>query len=177
MDPFRRAEVGERIADVLRDLLSPVAGCTVGFYWPYRGEVDLRALMRELIVRGARGALPAVTRRGRPLVYRPWHPGSAMRQTAAGIPVPATCDTVRPDVVVIPLLGFDDDNHRLGLGSGYVDRTLAAFERRPWTIGVGYEHGRLATIHPWPHDVALDLIVTEAGTRLRTRDDHRPTTA
>ena len=66
-----------------------------------------------------------------------------------------------PDLMVAPLLGFDGDRYRLGNGGGYFDRTLAARVDRPFVIGVGYEAGALETIHPQPHDVPMDLIMTE----------------
>ena len=65
--------------------------------------------------------------------------------------------------LLVPLLGFDAARHRLGYGGGYFDRTLAALDPRPVTIGVGFEAGRLATVQPQPHDAVLDFIVTEAA--------------
>ncbi|MCC2095320.1 MAG: 5-formyltetrahydrofolate cyclo-ligase, partial [Hyphomicrobiales bacterium] len=47
----------------------------------------------------------------------------------------------------------------------YFDRTLAALKPKPFTIGIGYDGARLETIFPQPHDIPLDLILTEAGTR------------
>jgi 5-formyltetrahydrofolate cyclo-ligase len=70
---------------------------------------------------------------------------------------------VRPTVLLVPLVGFDAQGYRLGYGGGYYDRTLAAMTPRARAIGVGYELGRLETIHPQPHDVPMDAIVTEAG--------------
>lgn len=66
-----------------------------------------------------------------------------------------------PDVVLIPLVGFDEQNFRLGYGGGYYDRTLAALSPRPITIGLGFEMGRLSTIRPQPHDIPMNYIVTE----------------
>jgi 5-formyltetrahydrofolate cyclo-ligase len=63
----------------------------------------------------------------------------------------------------VPLVGFDGDGFRLGYGGGYYDRTLAAMDPKPLTIGIGFELGRLDTIHPQPHDVPMDALVTEAG--------------
>jgi 5,10-methenyltetrahydrofolate synthetase len=68
-------------------------------------------------------------------------------------------------VLLVPLLGFDAAGYRLGYGGGYYDRTLAAMEPRPLAIGVGYEALRLPTIHPQPHDIPMDAIVTDAGIR------------
>jgi 5-formyltetrahydrofolate cyclo-ligase len=85
-----------------------------------------------------------------------------MRPGIWDIPVPDEGDWVRPEVLLVPLLGFDLRGYRLGYGGGYYDRTLAAaMPSPPLAIGVGFEIGRLETIHPRPHDVPMDLIVTE----------------
>jgi 5-formyltetrahydrofolate cyclo-ligase len=81
------------------------------------------------------------------------------------IPVPAMRDVVVPAVLLVPVVGFDRTNYRLGYGGGYYDRTLAAADPRPMAIGVGFELSRLNTIHPQPHDIPLDAVVTEAGTQ------------
>ena len=79
------------------------------------------------------------------------------------IPVPAEGPEVVPDIMLAPLVGWDDAGYRLGYGGGYFDRTLAAFAVRPLVIGVGLAAAQLPTIFPQPHDIAMDSIVTEAG--------------
>ena len=108
-------------------------------------------------------ALPEVQGKGRPLQFRQWWPGVAMVPGALGIPAPVDTDLVVPDAAFVPLVGFDGAGYRLGYGGGYFDRTLAALARKPLTVGVGTEAARLPTIHPQPHDVPMDFIVTEAG--------------
>lgn len=135
---------------------------TVGFYWPFKGEYDPRPLARLLHARGLRLALPVVVERARPVAFRAWWPGMRMRPGAWDIPVPDEGDWLRPEILLVPLLGFDPRGYRLGYGGGYYDRTLAAaMPTPPLAIGVGFEIGRLETIHPQPHDVPMDLIVTE----------------
>jgi 5,10-methenyltetrahydrofolate synthetase len=50
---------------------------------------------------------------------------------------------------------------RLGNGGGYYDRTFAEAGLRPVLIGIAYECLRLESIGPEPHDVPVDLVVTE----------------
>lgn len=152
------------IERALLALLPTLPGRCLGLYWPHKAEFDPRPLAAALIVQGWRCALPAVTDRRGPLEYRPWQPGAAMEAGAYDIPVPATHAAVRPDIVVAPLVGFDAANYRLGYGGGYFDRTLTAMAPRPLAIGVGFELGRLPSIFPRPHDVPMDLIVTETRT-------------
>jgi 5-formyltetrahydrofolate cyclo-ligase len=68
-----------------------------------------------------------------------------------------------PDLILLPLNGFDAAGYRLGYGGGYFDRTLAALSPRPLAVGVGFEINRLDSIQPESHDQRLDWIVTEAG--------------
>jgi len=71
-----------------------------------------------------------------------------------------------PELLLIPCVGFDIDGYRLGYGGGYYDRTLAAWpgSKKPLTVGVAYEACRTHALQREAHDIALDLIVTEAGT-------------
>ena len=61
------------------------------------------------------------------------------------------------------LVGFDAAGYRLGYGAGYYDMTIAAYDIPPLTIGVGFEISRLSSIHPQPHDLPMDVIITERG--------------
>jgi 5,10-methenyltetrahydrofolate synthetase len=133
------------------------------FCWPYKGEYDARFLARRLREGGAITALPVVVAPKSPLVFREWHPGVELASGVLGIPYPARSREVAPDSVVVPLVGFDDAGYRLGYGGGYFDRTLAALARKPVVIGVAYEGAHLDTIHPQPHDIPMDWIVTERG--------------
>ncbi|TCD16389.1 5-formyltetrahydrofolate cyclo-ligase [Oricola cellulosilytica] len=158
----RRAWSAE-IVSRLAPLVMPAAGRTVGFCWPFRGEPDLRVLMEPVLENGGICALPVVIERGRPLVFRAWKPGDPLQKGVWNIPVPESGRDIVPDVVLPPVVGFDGSAYRLGYGGGFFDRTLAALSPRPRAIGVGYECARIRTIFPQPHDIAMDLIVTEKG--------------
>jgi 5-formyltetrahydrofolate cyclo-ligase len=152
----------------LEEHFPQLARAVVGFYWPFSGELGLHALVRRLVERGARAALPVVVEKRAPLEFWAWRPGAPLARGVWNIPIPAEREVVQPTVLLVPLVGFDAENYRLGYGGGYYDRTLAAMDPKPLTIGVGYELGRLATIHPQPHDVPMAAIVTEAGVALTT---------
>lgn len=133
----------------------------VGLYWPFRGEIDTRPLARTLIARGTRVGLPVVVTRNAPVEFREWTPEAPMTRGVWNIPVPDGTPEVFPACLVVPLVGFDAAGYRLGYGGGYYDRSLAA--RRVWAIGLGFDLGRLESIHPLDHDVPMDGIVTESG--------------
>jgi len=160
-----RADRDSRIAATLRSVIGDPAGRIIGLYWPFRAEPDLRPLMRELEAAGSSAALPVVVERGRPLVYRPWTASTRLVPGVWRIPVPAEGEPVEPDVVIAPVVGFDPACFRLGYGGGFFDRTLAALEPRPLAIGVGYGLAAIPTIYPQPHDIPMQLVITEAGIR------------
>jgi 5-formyltetrahydrofolate cyclo-ligase len=157
----QREEKSNRIASLLDRAVGKVSGRIVSSYWPFRGEPDLRNWGIRLIERGARIALPVVIGKDRPLEFRVWAPGDPLERGVWNILVPARGPAVQPDIVVAPVVGFDSENYRLGYGGGFFDRTLAAMARKPTILGVGYADSKLATIYPQPHDIAMDIIITD----------------
>lgn len=151
-----------RIAVSLERALGRIAGRVIGVYWPIKGEPNLYPWIRRLAETGVAFALPVVIRKGWPLEFRRWRPGEALERGFWNIPVPANGPAVLPDVLVAPLVGFDEEHYRLGYGGGFYDRTIAAAANQPQLIGVGFERCRLPTIYPQPHDVRMDAIVTDA---------------
>jgi 5-formyltetrahydrofolate cyclo-ligase len=155
-----RERYGESLQAHLLATLRLASYPVLGLYWPIRAELDLRKLAERHVEAGGIAALPVVVEKNAPVEFWQWQPGSAMRRGLWNIPVPAERRVVTPNALLIPLVGYDAAGYRLGYGGGYYDRTLAA-DLRPLCVGVGYDAAELATIHPWPHDLPMDLIVTE----------------
>ncbi len=171
---LRREHAGE-IARHILALLGPLDGRVVSLYWPIRAEPDLRGLMPSITEAGGQCALPVIVQKKAPMVFRPWEPGVKLIPGVWNIPEPPESVAVIPDVVVTPVVGFDDACFRLGYGGGYFDRTLASLAKRPFVIGVGFAYAALPTIYPLPHDVPLDAVVTERGVLRPARTARRET--
>jgi 5-formyltetrahydrofolate cyclo-ligase len=153
-----------QLETVLQDRFDGATGRNLSAYWPIKGEPDLRPLMAKLHNAGVVIALPLVETKAAPLVFRLWTPETKMVRGDWNIPVPpADAEPVTPDIALAPLVGWDEKGYRLGYGGGYFDRTLAALTPRPFVIGIGYASAKLATIFPQPHDIAMNLIVTDGG--------------
>lgn len=135
----------------------------VAFCWPIKHEPDVRAVVERWAALGAQAALPVVVAADAPLAFRLWTDETPLAPDRYGIPTPVAGDFVRPDLILLPLNGFDAAGYRLGYGGGYFDRTLAALSPRPLAVGVGFETNRLDSIRPEDHDQRLDWIVTEVG--------------
>jgi 5-formyltetrahydrofolate cyclo-ligase len=153
----------EAIPEFLTD--TNVAG-----YWAVAGELPLASVMGGLRARGQVYHLPVIDDQKR-MRFAPWLPGMEVAPNRFGIPEPT--DRAHPhlapdamDVVLVPLLGFDRQGHRLGFGGGYYDRAfeyLRDLERpgKPLLVGVGYALQEIDRIEPRDWDVPLDYVATE----------------
>ena len=159
----RHAQFSAAIDASLTKFLTAHPPGTLAFCWPIRAEFDCRPLAQRLLAKGWRACIPTVVGANAAMVFRAWSPGAPMSQDHHGIPIPAQNTLLTPDVVLLPLVAFDAAGFRLGYGGGYFDRTLTALVPRPMAIGVGFELARVDSIRPEPHDIPLDVIVTEAG--------------
>ena len=157
------ATASARIVAHLQAILTPPG--VFAFCWPIKHEPDVRAIVEVWRAAGSRAALPVVVAEDAPLAFREWRIDAPLAADRYGIPTPTAGDWLRPELILLPLNGFDDAGYRLGYGGGYFDRTLVALTPRPLAVGVGFEINRLASIRPEAHDQRLDWIVTEAGAR------------
>jgi len=155
----REAALRERVAGWLG-----AAGVrVVGFYWPVRGEPDLRGTIAAWLAAdaGRIAALPRIV--GPALEFHQWGPEAPMQAAAFGIPVPAHGRVVQPDCLLIPCVGFDRERFRLGYGGGFYDRTYATLVPWPLAVGIAFEATRVESIDPQPHDMQLDVVLTDEG--------------
>ena len=158
-----RAGAAEALAAVLRREKPVEAPSIVSGFWPIKDEIDIRPLMSDLIDQGCRLALPVVHKRGEPLSFRAWRPGDALDAGAFGTLQPsASCETLEPDALLVPLLACDEEGFRLGYGGGFYDRTLLALRRRRAVvaIGVGFDGQLVPAVPHGPEDERLDWLLT-----------------
>lgn len=172
-DPTERKCCASLILQRLLELVDVSAYPVLGIYWPIRGEIDVREIARRHVAAGGRAALPVVVRRGAPVEFWRWTPGARMQRGLWNIPIPREREAVLPDALIVPMVGFDRANYRLGYGGGYYDRTLAAIVPRPHTIGVARADAELTTIYPQPHDIPMDVIVTDQSAPAAVLHRHR----
>ncbi len=129
-------------------------------------EIDVVPLMSSLA--GARHGLclPVMEGKGKPLVFRSWQPGDRMKEVTWGIREPLTSSpAVEPDVLLVPLLAFDEHGYRLGYGGGFYDRSLARLRamKRVIAIGIAYDEQRVDAVPHSSYDERLDWVLTPSG--------------
>lgn len=163
MDMEDRAERERVLVNRVSRWLHTMPVKRLAFFWPIRGEPSLAQLITAWLAEDStrQAALPIVV--GELLEFAPWTPSTPMEPGAYGIQVPASKLRMKPQVLLIPCLGIDENRYRLGYGGGFYDRTLARISPRPVAVGIAFDCARLPSIKPQPHDIRLDLALTESG--------------
>lgn len=145
---------------------------TVAIYWPVQGE--LNPLDLTIMSPAKHFYLPIVTPE-QALTFARYQPETLLVNNIYGIAEPQITPHTdiklahQIDVMLIPTLGFDAQCHRLGMGKGYYDKTLATvFEqtKRPYLIGLAFDCQQADAIPVDTWDIALDTIITETHIHL-----------
>ena len=127
-------------------------------------ELDITELLRVLREEGYQVCLPVVLDSSQLLQFRQWTPETPLIKDSADIPSPGPeASILIPDVLLIPLLAFDEQGNRLGQGMGTYDKTLAALSaRKPiLTIGMAYDIQKISHVPTHSTDYPMDRIITE----------------
>ena len=139
-------------------------GMVVGGYHSLPDEADPAIFLERLVELGCHIAFPRVAGKGLPLEFHRVPDGEVLAPGTFGVHEPLdTWPRVVPDLLLVPLLAFDATGSRLGYGGGFYDRTLALLKVP--AIGIAYAGQEAASLPRGPHDMALNIVVTEQGVR------------
>ncbi len=141
----------------------------IAAYIAIRGEINLTALMASGEQSGKLFYLPVL--REQSMFFAPWSVGTVLQKKGFGLLEPdAAPSTYRHptelDLVLAPLVVFDDQCNRIGQGGGFYDRTFshkmgADAGTSPVLMGVAHESQREARLQPESWDITLDLVVSD----------------
>jgi 5-formyltetrahydrofolate cyclo-ligase len=141
----------------------------IGIYMSVAGEIDCGPLIKMGWLRKKRVFAPVLVKNR--LNFAPLNPGSKLVENRFSIlePVYRTDDLIKPrqlNIVIVPLLAFDTQLNRIGMGAGYYDRTFAFSKRQkiwrhPLLIGVAHSFQRVDDLAARTWDVPLHTVITE----------------
>lgn len=141
----------------------------VAGYIAVNSEMDPAPILQFLAAQKTSLCLPVVTATDQPMQFREYIIGDELIQNDLfPFPEPAIDrKIITPQVLLIPLLGFDRAGNRIGSGKGFYDRTLAvlrAQNKNTLAIGLGYAEQETDEITVQPHDQPLNFVVTPRET-------------
>jgi len=143
---------------------------SLAVYLAVDGEADPATIAADALGRGERIYAPVL--HGETLRFARFTEDTPLRRNRFGILEPATLDCIDPrqlDIVLTPLVAFDDSGTRIGMGGGYYDRCFSFLKERtrwirPRLIGLAYEFQRLRSVSRNAWDIPLWAAVTERDT-------------
>jgi 5-formyltetrahydrofolate cyclo-ligase len=141
----------------------------IGVYLPHGGEFDAQLLMNQILLMRRECYAPVLPQRGRVLRFARIERNTRMTRNRYGIAEPLDPRPLRArqlDLLLLPLVGFDHQGFRLGMGGGFYDATLAFMRhrrswRKPRLVGIAYECQRVESLPHDPWDMPLDAVLTE----------------
>ncbi len=144
---------------------------SIASYHPVNGEISplplLELLFSKFVEREITFALPVVMDKNSPLEFHPWKIGQKLVENSLypNILQPEIFSlSVMPELIIVPLVAFDEYCNRIGYGGGFYDRTFAKLLEYNDILKVGYAYECQKINYPIAidkHDIKLDLVVTE----------------
>ena len=134
----------------------------IGGYYPYNYEIDIIDLLKKLEKKKFTISLPK-TKKNNQMHFYKWSSDEPMTINIYGIPEPTSEKKIYPDILLVPLVAFDNKLNRLGYGGGFYDRYLSKIKsiKKIITIGVGFSFQKIEKLPTNKHDMKLDYVITE----------------
>ena len=100
------------------------------------------------------------------MFFRSYLKESELMMSKFDIPIPKYGKAVNPEIIICPLLSFDDEGSRLGYGGGYYDRTLSSIKKKKNVTFFGLAFSKQKSKTKLPinkYDQKLDGLISEKG--------------
>ena len=133
-----------------------------GGYYPSNYEIDDLDVLDLLEKKNFKVSLPIIKKNNQ-MNFCSWSRGDPLRVNKYGIPEPVSSKIFYPDILLVPLVAYDNNLNRLGYGGGYYDRYIEKLEKfkKVIKIGLAFSFQKISSIPINQHDKRLDFIITE----------------
>ena len=134
----------------------------IGGYYPCNFEIDDLEILELLEKKNYKISLPAIKKNNQMDFFK-WSKVDPLKINKYGIPEPTSSTIFYPDILLVPLVGYDDDLNRLGYGGGFYDRYIEKVEKNKKIIKIGlaFSYQKLKIIPINKHDKKLNFVITE----------------
>ncbi len=134
----------------------------VGGYYPYNHELNTIKILENFEKKEYSISLPKIKKNSQMNFFN-WSTEDPLVINKFGIPEPISNKIIYPDILLVPLVAFDNDFNRIGYGGGFYDRYINKIRKRKKiiTIGLAYSFQRVKKIPTDKYDVKLDFVITD----------------
>ena len=159
----------ESVAHQVSTLPEFIAANTIAVYSPVQGELDVSHIIAMAREQGKQCCLPYISDYSNKMMEFLLCDGG-VKKNRYGIVEPlssnkkiALCDI---NIIFMPVVAFDANNNRLGMGAGYYDRALeclGSLEKIPVLIGLAYDFQKVPSLAVEPYDIPMDIVLIAKG--------------
>ena len=137
----------------------------VGGYYPSNYEIDDLNILELLEKKNFKVSMPVIKKENQMNFYK-WSRRDPLKINKFGIPEPVSSKIIYPDILLVPLVAYDNNLNRLGYGGGFYDRYISKILKfkKIFTIGFAFSFQEIKKIPINQFDQKLDFILTNNGT-------------
>ena len=134
----------------------------IGGYYPSNYEIDDLEILDVLDKKNFKISLPIVKKNNQMNFYS-WSKKDPLKVNKFGIPEPVSSKILYPDILLVPLVGYDKNLNRLGYGGGFYDRYIEKIDKikKVTKIGLAFSYQKIKSVPIDQYDKKLDFIITE----------------
>ena len=134
----------------------------LGGYYPSNFEIDDLEILELLEKKNFKISLPIIKKNNQ-MDFIKWSKSDPLKINKYGIPEPVSLKIMYPDILLVPLVGYDNNLNRLGYGGGFYDRYIEKIEKikKVIKIGLAFSCQKIKNIPTNQYDKKLDFIITE----------------
>lgn len=167
LSPEQQAENARQLAELVLQQAVFSSRQKIAVYLANDGEIDPAHIVEHAWSQGKQVYLPVLSAHENSLLFAPYEPEMPMCRNEFGIDEPDIAPehwllARHMDLILLPLVAFDEQGNRMGMGGGFYDRSLADIrEHDTHLIGLAHEIQKVEQLEVQSWDVPLDAIATE----------------
>jgi 5-formyltetrahydrofolate cyclo-ligase len=162
-----RERAEERISSLFFNTISNMELSKISVYFSLKKEAPTNKIREYLVSSNIDCFLPVISEdlNQRKMNFSKLEESTSLKKNSFNIFEPVEDKLIQTDeldLILIPLVAFDEEGFRLGMGKGYYDHTLndAELKRTPILVGIAFDSQKVETCFPEAHDLKMDLLIS-----------------
>ena len=153
----------EEINEIIVEIKSNLKISSIAIYHPIKSEISPLKLIEICKSLSIKICLPVINKNKNELIFSKFDNEKNITKNEYGIIEPNKISQIIPDIIFVPMVGFDKTLNRLGYGKGYYDRTISKLRKlkKIFVIGLAYDNQMVRNIPAENHDEKMDIILTD----------------
>ncbi len=153
----------EQLNQLISEINSKLNIFSIAIYYPIKSEISPLKLLKICKSLSMEICFPVICKNVNELIFSKFEDEKKLIKNKYGIYEPIKINQIFPDIIFVPMLGFDRNLNRLGYGKGYYDRTIAKLRKskKIFVIGLAYDNQMIQNMLTEDHDEKMDIILTD----------------